>query len=248
MERKIYRGNRIMGNKVTSGYEINIPEGTDSTTAISSISYEMEKMIIRGLDSEEISRLIQEAVREDRFPSNLQYIDSYHDEVYGTSGCAFLDTNTGKVVLGYAGTNWDADGLADIRTDIGIALGSEGSLVVPFYFDAAIKFYDQLVAAGYDDIIVTGHSLGGNIAVIVGIHGDVKLIVTYNGAPMYGLPSATAAKLEQRLSQFEGRIIRFVSEEDWLNNMSITFGGTYAGELYVLYNGNGHDLAGFMEK
>ena len=93
-----------------------------------------------------------------------------------------LSTYTSIVILAYTGTNLDNDKWNDVvKTDIGrIALGLGDGHV-----DPARKFYEEIRAEYGDDIILTGHSLGGNLAQWIALHYNVQKTIIYNPAPLH---------------------------------------------------------------
>ncbi|MGX7418857.1 SA1320 family protein [Carnobacterium gallinarum] len=239
----------------------------ESTSSVSKVSYGIETLLVDGASADDIQIYITSLYKDENFPPNLQYIDSYYDEG-GTCGVAFLDTTTGKVVLGYAGTHMDADGMKDVLIDAGIILGNTG------HSAPAVDFYNEIAKVGYP-ITLTGHSLGGNIAVLVALITNNPTTVTYNGAPLSvsngieiflnflnaGFPEQLTAEimmqilssenkefLEELMKNFDGDITRFVSEKDELNGISDVFEGVYIGNEYRIYNKNTHSIDFFLEE
>ncbi|MGL4654426.1 MAG: hypothetical protein ACRCWM_00865 [Sarcina sp.] len=79
-----------------------------------------------GLTLEEIEQRLIKLQNDNEFPANLELVGAYSDELNGTSGCAFLDKNTGETIVGFAGTNFHGkflDGLKDVGTDLGLVVG-----------------------------------------------------------------------------------------------------------------------------
>ena len=77
--------------KMKDKYKIDpgiIKNNTEETTAISKISYEVENANLYGADSEDITRQI-EYLKAKKFPSNLEYVDSYTDSLNGVTTSAF---------------------------------------------------------------------------------------------------------------------------------------------------------------
>ena len=234
----------------------------ESTSTVSKVSYEIEKLLVKN-KNKNIGNYINELKKNNKFPPNLKYVDSYYDEKTGTSGSAFLDTNTGKIVLGYAGTNMDADGIKDILTDITLVPGNTG------HVSAAVKFYEELAKQGYP-ITLTGHSLGGNIAALVALITNNPTTITFNGAPLSvsnyllnlldaipdkgitelykGFILANKNHIEDLINRFNGNITRFVSEKDELNAAANIGKGVYIGNEYILYNNNPHSIDLFLDE
>ena len=77
------------------------------------------------------------------------------------------------------------------------------------------------ISKDYDIDIITGHSLGGRDAMILGMSNDIKHIVVYNPAPLAikdvsGL-YADQEELKKLIEKYDGHIVRFVSDEDELD-------------------------------
>ena len=125
-----------------------------------------------------------------RYSNKLEYLDDFYDKDTGSSGTAFKDKDTGEVILAYTGTNFKGDAWNDVvKTDIGrIALGLGDGHV-----DPARKFYEEIRAEYGDDIILTGHSLGGNLAQWIALHYNVQKTIVYNPAPLYIPPEQLVA-------------------------------------------------------
>ena len=100
-----------------------MPPETESTAAVSQISYRVEQLLVEKRDINEIKEEINRIIGDKKFPPNLQLVEAFYDEITGTSGSSFIDTNTGEMILGYAGTNWiddidirDKEGMKDVTT------------------------------------------------------------------------------------------------------------------------------------
>ena len=161
----------------------------NNTLYASNITYEFEKARIAGSSNDEILRDAKRNM-EGTYPENLEYLRDFHDKDTGSSGTAFKDKDTGEVILAYTGTNPDNDKWNDaVKTDIGrIALGLGDGHV-----DPARKFYEEIRAEYGDDIILTGHSLGGNLAQWIALHYNVQKTIVYNPAPLYIPPEQLVA-------------------------------------------------------
>ena len=161
----------------------------NNTLYASNITYEFEKARIAGSSNDEILRDVKRNM-EGTYPENLEYLRDFHDKDTGSSGTAFKDKDTGEVILAYTGTNPNNDKWNDaVKTDIGrIALGLGDGHV-----DPARKFYEEIRAEYGDDIILTGHSLGGNLAQWIALHYNVQKTIVYNPAPLYIPPEQLVA-------------------------------------------------------
>ncbi|WP_429950923.1 hypothetical protein [Enterococcus sp. AZ101] len=245
-------------------YEFNkdkiekLNSNSENTSAISTIAYEVENAHFHKVPPKKIKTQIKNLKKKGKFPSNLDYVDSFYDPKTSSSGVAFLDNNTGKVVVGFAGTNGE-NGKQDENKDraqwVNIALEGDGPS--SSYFNASHTFMNDLKAAGYDVGTVTGHSLGGRNGAIMGMSHGVPHIVLYNSAPLMnmlvGIPTpralANVNELENLLKGYKGEVIYFVSEKDILNNIAgIGNSSLYPGKIYVLKNGKPHDITGFLTK
>ena len=230
-------------------------DGTIPTLDASELSYEFEKARIKGSTDKYV---VDDYSKTENavMPPTFKYVSSFRDNATGTSGVAFKDTTTGKVIIAYTGTNLDSDGFKDaIMTDvISIALGT-GHHYAPAY-----QFYEKVLkenGLNPEDIILTGHSLGGNIAQRVALKYNAPKTIVYNPAPLYvpigaalsplltnPLLEITIAKniseIENERKQFTGSVTRITTEKDPLNNWADRFGGLYLGEEYVIPNSGGH--------
>lgn len=235
--------------------KLTVLDGTIPTLDASELSYEFEKARIQGSTDDNVD---EDYYKTDRavMPPNFEYVSSFRDNATGTSGVAFKDTTTGKVIIAYTGTNLDSDGFNDaFMTDgVSIALGT-GHHYAPAY-----QFYEKVLkenGLNPEDIILTGHSLGGNIAQRVALKYNAPKTIVYNPAPLYvpvgallsslltnPLLEITIAKniseIENKRKQFTGSVTRITTEKDPLNNWAVRFGGLYLGEEYVIPNSGGH--------
>lgn len=153
----------------------------NSTLYASNYTYAFEKARIEGYGDEDILEQAQK-IGDFKIPYNLEYLDDIYDESTGTSATAFKDKNTGEVIISYTGTNKDTDKMNDIvKSDIEeIAMGISAEHYKPAY-----KFYEEIKEKYGDNIVLTGHSLGGNIAQRVALEYNVPKTVVYNAAPLY---------------------------------------------------------------
>ena len=116
----------------------------ENTSQIATIAYKIETWKYQGFSLEEIKEEIKDLQDNDKFPENLQLIDAYLGEE-GTSGCAFLDINTGEVVVGFAGTNkepGDSEFGKDVAADI--TIGVNGLTTDGEYLKEANEFIKGL--------------------------------------------------------------------------------------------------------
>lgn len=217
-----------------------------STLDASNLSYELERVRVKSPNLTEVSKVLAAAQQEKKIPSNLEYIDDFYDAYTGTSGTAFKDKNTGKVVVSYTGTNPSGDFGMDISTDmysIGFGIG--------YHYDNAYTFYEKMAEKyGADNLILTGHSLGGNVAQRVALKYNARMTIVYNPAPLYVKSIAlkddervvnNIQDIEKEMESFTGRVLRINTEGDFLQHSALV-GGVYLGEKFTLVNSGGHGL------
>lgn len=183
----------------------DITSNSEETSTVSKVSYEIENANDNNLGTDKIRNQLEKLKTKDQFPSNLEYVDSYTDPKSGTTSAAFLNKDTGKVIVGMAGTNihdesfknigkhltnkslLDQD-LKDIKgtiQDVG-ADANIGLHVVSdkdAHFDNTQQFIKD-IEKDYDIDTITGHSLGGRDAIVIGTSNDINNIVVYNPAPL----------------------------------------------------------------
>ena len=218
----------------------------------SNLSYEFEKDRIANPKEQDVSVVIKRVNSNKRIPENLEYLDDFYDKRTGTSGTAFRDKNTGKVIVSYTGTNLDGNTLEDIYADFsGIFLGTG------FHYKPAFEFYEKLAEKyGAENLIPTGHSLAGNVAMRVALRYNSKMAIVYNSAPLYikGIEIKISPKVAQNINQinedienYTGRIVRIVAKNDPLTNISEAFNGVFVGDKFTLPISSGHGLDAIVE-
>ncbi|MCJ8119598.1 hypothetical protein MU463_14445, partial [Staphylococcus aureus] len=137
--------------------------------------------------------------------------------------------------------------LKDIGADVNIGLHSVTDKD-PHYKNT--QDFIKNIKKDYDIDIITGHSLGGRDAMILGMSNDIKHIVVYNPAPLAikdvsGL-YADQEELRKLIEKYDGHIVRFVSDEDELDAGVRNHLYETAGEKIVLKNGEGHAMSGIL--
>lgn len=217
-----------------------------STLDASNLTYQVENVRVHESEETEPKKLLAEVNFRKEIPSNLEYIDDFYDPSTGTSGTAFKDKNTGKVVVSYTGTNPDGDFIKDGLTDI-YSIGRGFG----YHYDNAYTFYEKMAEKyGAENLILTGHSLGGNVAQRVALKYNARMTIVYNPAPLY--VKLTSLKddervvkniqdIEKEMESFTGRVLRINTEGDFLQLSSLA-GGVYLGEKITLENSGGHGL------
>ena len=218
----------------------------------SNLSYEFEKDRIANPKEQDVSVVIKRVNLNKKIPDNLEYLDDFYDKETGTSGTAFRDKNTGKVIVSYTGTNLDGNTLEDIYADFsGIFLGTG------IHYPPAFKFYEKLAEKyGAENLIPTGHSLAGNVAMRVALRYNSKMAIVYNSAPLYikGVEMKFSPIISQNINQinedianYTGRIVRIVAKDDPLTNISEAFNGVFVGDKFTLPISSGHGLDPIVE-
>ena len=214
-------------------------------------------------------RMIQEYVNLQKtvgsFPGELQYVASFYDEKTGSSGTLFENTVEENYILAYTGTNFYFDRQKDMYADVvGICLG-QGE-----YLTSCYRFYTRMKKKYGDNIILTGHSLGGSIAQRVAIEYDVKESVVFNAAPIYligGIDIFMDKKTDGELyvtrmkkylrnvkktaikkATFTGCVKRVVSEYDIFTRISELLSiGYYVGDEIIVKEAGMHGIKSFLD-
>lgn len=182
----------------------NMTNETESTTAISMMSYDIENANDNDLSKSDINDQLENLKETNKFPSNLEYVDSYTDPNTGTTSTAFLNKDTGKVTVGMAGTNVHGEQLKNtlnpfnFNKDKQEAIDARGSML-DFAADANIGLntvtdkdahfkntqqFIKDIKKDYEIDTITSHSLGGRDAIIIGVSNDIDNVVAYNPAPL----------------------------------------------------------------
>ena len=189
-------------------------------------------------------------------PENFQYLSSFRDPDTGTSGVAFRDKTSGKTIIAYTGTNPDSDWVNDVVLTDGFSI----AFGTGHHYGSAYQFYEDVLKKNDlnpEDVILTGHSLGGNVAQRVALKYNAPETIVYNAAPLYipaganiggilisplmGISSAmNIAAIESDKASFTGNITRITTQQDPLNNISDLVGGVYVGKKYVIPQSGGH--------
>ena len=200
-----------------------------------------------------------------KFPEELNYMTSFYDAKTGSSGTLFENTNEGNYILSYTGTNFYFDRQKDMYADVvGICLG-QAEHMTPCY-----KFYTRMKKKYGDNIILTGHSLGGSIAQRVAIEYDVQQSIVFNAAPIYliggidifmdkekdgELYNARMKKYLRNVKKtaikkaiFTGDVKRVVSEYDIFTRISELLSiGYYVGDEIIVKEAGMHGIKSFLD-
>ena len=199
------------------------------------------------------------------FPEELNYVSSFYDTKTGSSGTLFENTNEGNYILSYTGTNFYFDRQKDMYADVvGICLG-QAEHITPCY-----KFYTRMRKKYGDNIILTGHSLGGSIAQRVAIEYDVQQSIVFNAAPIYLVGGIDIFMDKEKDSElytvcmknylrnvkktaikkaiFTGNVKRVVSEYDIFTRISELLSiGYYVGDEIIVKDAGMHGIKSFLD-
>lgn len=146
-------------------------------------------------------------------------------KLVGFSGGVYKNTKTGNIVLAFAGTETSSIGefIPDAVTDVHITTG-----LVTQQQQIAIGYAEEVIQKYGSDIVVTGHSLGGNLAQTVAIHFGLNA-VTFN--------SAAVGNTTELLGTKEYGFIRnYLMTGDIIHPVSKIFGLTgknYGEDIYI---------------
>ncbi len=225
---------------------------------------------IEAMDKIKIpKRMIQEYVNLQKtvgsFPGELEYVTSFYDEKTGSSGTLFENTFEENYILAYTGTNFYFDRQKDMYADVvGICLG-QGEHLTSCY-----RFYTRMKKKYGNNIILTGHSLGGSIAQRVAIEYDVKESVVFNAAPIYLIGGIdifmdketdgelyvtrmkkylrNVKKTAIKKATFTGTVKRIVSEYDIFTRISELLSiGYYVGDEIIVKEAGMHGIKSFLD-
>ena len=199
------------------------------------------------------------------YPKELNYVTSFYDKKTGSSGVLFENSAEENYILSYTGTNFYFDRQKDMYADVvGICLG-QAEHMTPCY-----RFYTCMKKKYGDNIILTGHSLGGSIAQRVAIEYDVQESIVFNAAPIYliggidifmdkekdGKLYATRMKKYLRnvkktaikKATFTGDVKRVVSEYDIFTRISELLEiGYYVGDEIIVKEAGMHGIKSFLD-
>ncbi|NJH83424.1 hypothetical protein [Staphylococcus agnetis] len=150
--------------------------------------------------------------------------------------------------------------LQDVGADANIALWSvthEDS-----HFENTQE-YIQNLKKNYEIDAITGHSLGGRDAMILGMSNDIDNIITYNTAPISVIQTRSLnptlilissiaafndAKTDYMINNYDGNITHFISNRDELNTVVSHSAHVLPGKRIIIPNGKNHSMNGFLGK
>ena len=235
------------------------------TSYASFIVYHIEAMDKIKVPKRVICEYVNLQKTVNNFPQELDYICSFYDEKTGSSGTLFENVVEGNYILSYTGTNFYFDRQKDMYADVvGVCLG-QGEHLTPCY-----RFYTRMKKKYGDDIILTGHSLGGSIVQRVAIEYDVKESVVFNAAPVYligGIDIFMDKEVDEELyttrmkkylrnmkkiaikkAFFTGSVKRVVSEYDIFTRIAELLSiGYYVGDEIIVKEAGMHGIKSFLD-
>ena len=235
------------------------------TSHASSIVYHVEAMDKIKIPKAMIREYINLQKTVGSFPGELNYVTSFYDAKTGSSGTLFENTDKGNYILSYTGTNFYFDRQKDMYADVvGICLGQAEHMT------SCYRFYTRMKKKYGNDIILTGHSLGGSIAQRVAIEYDVQQSVVFNAAPIYLIGGIDifmdkekdgelyAARMKKYLrnvkktaikkATFTGDVKRVVSEYDIFTRISELLAiGYYVGDEIIIKEAGMHGIKSFLD-
>lgn len=179
-------------------------------------------------------------LRNYTIPSNLEYLEDMYNSETGTSGTVFRNKDTGEIILAFTGTNFQSEFWKDAGTDL-----YEINFPVLEHCIPAFEFYEHVRAKYGNNIVLTGHSLGGSIAQRVALEYNVQKTVVYNSAPLYvndarkiGLSYGELLTIDELEKNYTGETIRIRSESDVVSMV----GGKHLGKEYIVKDGGIHPM------
>lgn len=234
-------------------------------SSASSIVYHIEAMDKIKVPKRMIREYINLQKTVGSFPEELVYLSSFYDKKTGSSGALFENIDIGGYILAYTGTNFYFDREKDMYADVvGICLG-QGEHLASCY-----RFYTRMRKKYGENIILTGHSLGGSIAQRVAIEYDVKESIVFNAAPVYLIGGIDifmdkekdaelyAKRMKKYLRNvkktaikkavFTGDVKRVVSEYDIFTRISELLSvGYYIGDEIIVKEAGMHGIQSFID-
>nr|WP_306297421.1 hypothetical protein [Staphylococcus agnetis] len=191
-------------------------------------------------------------LQKDAFESEKNYlIQDFNDlMVPGVELKSDPKTNA-KRVKNYKEINYT---LQDVTADANIAV----QIVTDddCHFKSTQNFIKDLKKE-HDIDTITGHSLGGRDAMIMGMSNDIKNIVTYNTAPLYlkniseflnTNKVSKSDRIDYLIKNYNGKITHFISDNDELDWWVKQTDYVLPGEEVLISNEKNHSMDGFLSK
>ena len=156
-----------------------------------------------------------DSLRDYSVPDGYQKLDipiSTTDAKEGFQAAAYYNQTTNKLVIAYAGTN----SFSDLDDASGFVTGAnidQARLADSFYNSALDKVQTQYsTTITTSDITLTGHSLGGGLAAMIGILKDVA--ATVFNAPQVGRQLDNIEKMDDKPNEQIGRQLDNIEKMD----------------------------------
>ncbi|UXU57328.1 hypothetical protein MUA95_00450 [Staphylococcus agnetis] len=194
-------------------------------------------------------------LQKDAFESEKNYlIQDFNDLMVPDLGLKSDPKINAKRVKNYKEINYT---LQDVGADLNIGLYSVTDKDKHF---RNTQEYIQNLKKNHEIDTITGHSLGGRDAMVLGMSNDIDNIITYNTAPinvksiriLVPLLTLTEAarddNIENMINNYDGKITHFISDEDQLNDWVDKTLNVLPGEKILLANGKDHSMSGFLSK
>ncbi|HHT7814783.1 TPA: hypothetical protein ACT2IF_002177, partial [Streptococcus suis] len=158
------------------------------SAAIADSVYKFEEYYVNNVrslldkDKEDFQKIKNRLESKDApLPPNTELKDYYYDPSTGVAAIAVYDSVTGETYIAYAGTNMDADGSADVISDVNI--GFNNGLALKKLEESATSFYREVQKSGANVTVTTGHSFGDFLSTRVAIVEQTPYKFGYQGAP-----------------------------------------------------------------
>lgn len=175
--------------------------------------------------------LLARATYEDNkkdIPKNWEVINTYESDTSDFAGTAYRNNITGDIVVAYRGTDSDWKNIQDwTQNNLTIAFNK-----IPNQFDDALRFYSEVAGANKDaNVSITGHSLGGILAQLVGAC-SLKDTVTFNSIGVTHLLDRLNIQLDASLKY--SNITNYSLANDILYFVHKKTGYQFLGQSYVV--------------
>ncbi len=157
---------------------------------------------------------------------NWSSIEKLENKNTGFYAEAYRNKNTGEVVIAYRGTDQKDGG--DWQNNLHIGIGK-----TPEQYQDAILFYDEVARKyGSGNVIVTGHSLGGALAQLVGAETGATT-VAFNAPGVAHLLPEIGINSPASPSSYSN-IKNYSLANDILNLLNIAYGLQQLGGVYII--------------
>lgn len=176
-------------------------------------------------------------------PNNIELIGAHHDEATGTTVVMCRDTNTGDILASCTGTNFGA-GSKELIKDVWnwVDIANFGMDPYGQEVTSILNFFDEM---GVYPNRVSGHSLGGCLAQIIGLRLNIDIEV-FNSAPLYTIlsnllfqtklgPEFRYVNLYETwkplIDNYTGKAVDYVAGKDIMTTTNKITGGKVIGKV-----------------